>query len=236
MAGRPTIYWQSMNGDDLPSEQDSYLWNKEPDSDNTTHVGTKFVGDADNASVGLDLGAMTNLQEGDEFPILISHTATEPVTNCQFYFVPSANDRGDETGFANEDESDGSKSGLQKDFEEIQAWGDGKLTADGDVLVDNDDYLYGMRVRFWHEVDPTYMATDQMDTLAYSKKLSNNGKFKDTTTDAGDSPSGEETWIEPYSDYVSNDCAALKLSLSIPDIEFAGLRNLGFIFRCTYVF
>ena len=227
---RPTIYFQGMNGDDTPSNQDDMLWNKEPDSNNDTHIGTKFVGDTDNASVGLDLGAMTNLQEGEDFPIVISHTATEPITNCQFYFALSNNVRGDATGFANE--SDDDRSGQDKDFGEIRAWGDGKTEEDGDVVVDNNDYLYGMRIRFWNETDPTFMATEQMDALDYSKMLDNNGKWKDKVGDPGDSPDGEESWVEPFEDYVSNDCAAIKLSLSIPDIENAGYRQIAMVFRC----
>jgi len=233
---KPIIYWQSMNGDETPTEQDSFLWNKEPDADNTTHLGTKFVGDADNASVGLDLGAMTNLQEGDDFPLLVSHTATEPVTNVQFYYTVSTNVRGDATGFANEDEADGSRDGVDKDFGELVAWGDGKLTEDGDVVVDNDDYLYGMRLRFWNEVDPTPLATDVMDKLDSSKLLNNDGKWAGSVGTAGNSPSGEEAWIEPWTDYLSNDAAVLKTSLSIPDIEAAGIRSVALTMRLTYTF
>ena len=231
---KPTIYWSSMNGDELPSNQDDCLWNREPDADNTTHLGTKFVGDEDAASVGLDLGAMTNLQEGDDFLLLISHTAEEPITNVQFYYTVSTNVRGDATGFANEDDDD--RSGVDKDFGEIRAWGDGKLTEDGDVLVDNDDYLYGMRIRFDAEVDPTFMATDQLDALESSKILTNDGKWSGAVGTKGDSPEGEESWIEPFSDYVSNDAAVVQTSLSIPDIENAGVRSVALTMRLTYTF
>jgi len=240
---KPTIYWQSLNGDELPTEQDSYLWNKEPDADNDTHLGTKFVGDEDAASVGIDLGAMTNLQEGDDFPILITHSAEEAITNVQFYYTVSKNVRGDATGFANEDDDD--RKGVEKDFAELKAWGDGKIEEDGDVLVDNDDYLYGMRIRFWHELDPTFMytgpgededAAPALDTLRNSKMLTNDGKWKGDTETAGDSADGETSWIEPWSDYVSNDCACIKTSLSIPDIEAAGIRSCALTMRLTYTF
>jgi len=226
-----------MNGDELPTEQDSYLWNKEPDADNTTHLGTKFVGDEDAASVGLDLGAMTNLQEGDDFPLLITHSAEEPITNVQFYYTVSTNVRGDATGFANEDDDDADgQKGVEKDFNELRAWGDGKITEDGDVVVDNDDYHYGIRVRYWHELDPTDMRTGTLDELDNSKMLTNDGKWKNDINTSGDSPDGETSWIEPWSDYLSNDCACVKTSLSIPDIEAAGVRSAALTMRLTYTF
>jgi len=234
---KPTIYWQGMNDGALPTTQDSFLWNREPDADNTTHLGTKFVGDVDNSSVGLDLGAMTNLQEGEDFPLIITHSATEPITNVQFYYTVSTNIRGTATGFANEDDAgaDG-MTGAEKDFEELRAWGDGKITADGDPVVDNNDYKYGMRLRFWGEVDPTPMSTGAMDELANSKLLNNDGKWAGSVGSAGNSQSGEEAWIEPWSDYVSNDAAAIKTSLSIPDLDAAGIRNAAITCRLTYTF
>lgn len=235
---KPIISWQGLDNDALATVQEDFHYNKEPDVDNTTHLGTKFVGDVDNASVGLDLGAMTNLQEGDEFPLIISHSATEPITNVQFYFTVSTNVRGDATGFANE--SDGTADGLtgaEKDFAELVAWGDGKINADDTAAtVDNSLYLYGMRIRYWNEIDPTPMATDVMNELAFSKLLTNDGKFAGALGNAGTSPDGEEAWVEPWVDSVSNDAVALKLSLSIPDIEAAGLRNCALTMRLTYTF
>jgi len=231
---RPTIYWQAMDNGSLPSAQDDLLWNKEPDSNNTTHVGTKFVGDATNASVGIDLGAMTNLQTGADFPILITHSATEPITNNQFYFIVSTNDRGTATGFANDDDSN--QTGLEKDFDEIRAWGDGKLQASDSSATNSASDLYGMRIQYWQATDPVAMATGAMDELANSMMLDNTGKWKGSVGTDGDSPSGEEAWIEPFSDYTSNDCAALKLSLKIPDIDAAGLRSIQLVLRTTYTF
>ena len=232
---KPIISWQGMDGDQLPGAQEDFHWNAEPDADNTTHLGTKFVGDADAASVGLDLGAMTNLQVGDEFPLIISHSATEPITNVQFYYTVSTNTRGDATGFANEDDTDADgKSGLEKDFGELRAWGDGKLEEDGDVVGNVDEF--GMRLRFDNEVDPISLQTEVMDSLDYSKMLTNDGKWSGAVGEVGTSPEGEEAWVEPWADYVSNDAVAIKTHLSIPDIEKAGVRSIALTMRLTYTF
>jgi hypothetical protein len=93
-----------------------------------------------------------------------------------------------------------------------------------------------MRIRFWHELDPTPMATETMDALEYSKILTNKGKWKGDVNTEGDSPDGETAWVEPWTDYVSNDAIAIKTSLHIPDIEAAGLRNVSLVCRLTYTF
>ena len=235
---KPTIYWSGLDNGSLPSTQEDFQYNKEPDGTNTTHLGTKFVGDATAASVGLDLGAMTNLQEGDDFPLLITHSAIEPITNVQFYYGLSNNVRGNATGFANEDDvtlPTSGQTGAEKDFEELKAWGDGKITAaDATPTVDNSLYGYGMRIRYWNELDPTPMATGTLDELANSKMLDNTGKFGGSFGGTGTSPAGEEAWIEPFNNFISNDCAAVNLSLSIPDVENAGIRNCSLVCRITY--
>ena len=234
---KPQIFWQGMDSGALPTTQDDFHWNKEPDATNTTHLGTKFVGDAVDASVGLDLGAMTNLQEGEDFQLMISHSAIQPITNVQFYYAVSTNVRGDATGFANEDDLGvGGLTGAEQDFQELRAWGDGKLEETGAVLVDNSSYKYGMRLRFWNEVDPTPMSTGVMDELAFSKMLSNDAKWAGAVNSIGTSPTGQENWIEPWTDYISNDVAVINTSLSIPDIEAAGIRNCALVCRLTYVF
>ena len=234
---KPSIFWQAMDNGSLPSTQDDFHWNKEPDAANTTHVGTKFVGDDVAASVGLDLGAMTNLQVGDEFPLVISHSATEPITNCQFYYTVSTNVRGDATGFANEDDLDPSgQSGLEKDWYELRAWGDGAISADESPIVDNSTYLYGMRIRYDAELDPTPFSTGVMDELANSKILTNDAKWSGSVGAVGTSGLGEESWIEPWVNYISNDCAVIRTSLSIPDIEAAGVRSIALTLRLTYTF
>jgi len=231
---KPTIYWSGMSNGELPAEQFNNLWNKEPDADNDTHLGTKFVGDEDEASIGLDFGPMTNLQEGEDFGLIITHTAEEPITNVQFYYAVSQNVRGDATGFANEDDDE--RTGAEKDFGEIRAWGDGKITEDGDVLYDNNDYKYGARLRFDNELDPTFMCTGQLDVLENSKLLTNDGKWSGSVGEKGTSPDGEESWIEPFSDFISNDAAVVSTSLSIPDIENAGVRGTSLVMRITYTF
>jgi len=231
---KPIIYWSGLDNGAAPVNQDDFQYNKEPDTNNTTHIGTKLVGDSTAASVGLDLGAMTNLQEGDDFPILMSHSAIEPITNVQFYFQPTTNVRTGGTGFANEDDAD--STGAQKDFEELIAWGDGKILPTDTTAVDNSVYKYGMRLRFWNDVDPVPLSTNVMDALDNSTILTNNGKFGGGFGAVGNSDAGEETWIEPWQDFISNDCAALKLSLSIPDVEQAGIRQSSLVCRLTYVF
>jgi hypothetical protein len=237
---KPVIFWGGLDDTlSLPANQDDYQWNKEPDGTNTTHVGTKFLGDPVAASVGLDLGAMTNLQEGDEFPIFVSHSAIEPVTNCQFYFTVSGNVRGAAVGFANEDDPTyptSGQSGAEKDFDELRAWGDGLILPSDPSGVDNTLYKYGMRLRYQHDTDPTPMSTGVLDELANSKMLDNNGKLGGGLGSVGSSPVGEEDWIEPWVDFVSNDCAAINLSLSIPDVEAAGVRQCALVLRLTYTF
>jgi len=237
--GKPIISWSGLVNGGFPSNQNDYQYNKLPVTGNLTHLGTKLVGSSE-SSIGLDLGSMTNLQEGDEYGIIITHSASEPITNTQFYFATTQNIRTGATGFANEDDPTyptSGKSGAMKDYEELVAWGDGRIRAiDTTPSVDNTVLKNGLRMRLWHDLTPTPMSTKVLDTLENSKMLSNTGKFSGDISTAGNSVAGKESWIEPFKDFVSNDAAGIKLSLKIPDVEQAGVRQVGLVLRITYTY
>jgi len=211
---KPTIYFQSLNSGAFPSKQESFRWTEE------TELGTKLTGDDTAASVGIHLGALTNLSSSNEFGVIISHSATNPITGVKFYFQPTTNVRTNGTGFT----SSADAAGAQTDFDELLKWGDDADTTEG------------MTIKQWHEADYTLLKTGVADELANAIPLSNYGKFKDTIDNEGDSDDGEKDWIEPFADYVSNDAAGVKLQLNVPDIEDAGIRQMALYTRIVYTF
>ena len=216
---KPVVYFQNWDGTTFPARQEEKRYTEEAEA------GVKLTGST-KAKVGLDLGALTNLSSSAEFNILISHNAINPVTNVKFYFQPSNNDRGEAKGFTHTTGAS-SADNAELDFKELVKWGDDDPGAGQN---------YGLTLKEHHDTQVQLLKTGKLDSLANCATLTNKGKFNGASTSVGNSISGQEATIEPFTNYKSNDAASVKIQLNIPDIEDAGIRQYAFVTRLTYTF
>ena len=211
---KPTIYFQASNQGALPSSQTSFRWTEE------SEMGTVLTGDGN--STGIFLGALTNAQFSDEFDVIITHNATEPITGVKFYFQKTTNTRTGGSGFTSSDDL----LGAEADFAELLGWGDKSFTSGPDTTEADGVYLI-----FKDEAESAtncQLRTNFMDTLAASKPLNNSGRPGGT---------GTEDVINAFNDYSGGDYAWIKTRLFVPEyIENAGKRQIAQIMRCTYTF
>jgi hypothetical protein len=211
---KPTIYFQGSNAGGLPSQQQELRWNYE------SEIGTVLTGDGN--STGIFMGALTNAQYSDDFDIIITHDAQEPITGVQFYFQPTTNVRTGGTGFTSSDDVDGANT----DFEEMRQWGTDSFNAEtGTSTVD------GMYLIFKDETEDAtncQFRENYMDSLANSKPLTLDGKPNGTGT--GDV-------INAFDGYSGGDYAWIKTRLFVPEsLEDAGKRQIALYTRLTYTF
>lgn len=198
--------------------------------------GSKLTGSVD-SSIGINLGDVTNLSESGWFGICITHDAINPLTNVMFYFQPTTNERFKSDNILGTEPPGFTHSGVSgaaDDFTEIIKWGDeGNNSA-------------GMYMQFYHQ-NNTIQSTDVlktgiMDSLANKKQLTNDGRFGPGFTKYGvTDPTYGESVINPHpqdtaSQYISGDAAVLRVNLSVPDIEEAGIRQISLYSRITYTF
>ena len=213
---KPTIYFQGSNAGSLPANQTDLLWN-----DEVGGLGTTLTGDGN--TVGIFLGALTNAQLSDDFDVIISHSAEEPVTGVQFYFQPTTNTRTGGTGFTSTDDV----AGADADFAELVGWGDGYDNA----VIDSAE-ADGLFCMFKDESeDRTIQAlkTDNLDSLANSRSL-------DMSAKPGGGAEAVDS-IASFNNYSGGDYAWIKLRLRAPQyIEDAGKRQVAFVCRLTYTF
>lgn len=211
---KPTIYFQSSNAGALPTAQEELRWNEE------LEMGTVLTGDGN--TTGIFLGALTNAQFSDDFDIIITHDAIEPITGVKFYFQQTTNTRTGGTGFTSTDDV----LGAEADFNEMIAWGDSSFAGDPGTSVAD-----GMYLTFKDEVeDPAtcQLRTGYMDNLANAKALTLDGK---------PGGSGTPDVINAFNGYAGGDYAWVKARLFVPEsLEDAGKRQLALYTRLTYTF
>jgi len=211
---KPTIYFQASNAGDLPSQQEELRWNDEAE------MGTVLTGDGN--STGIFMGALTNAQYSDDFDIIITHDAQEPITGVKFYYQPTTNVRTGGDGFTSTDDVQGATD----DFNEMRKWGtDSYNTVEGTAAQD------GMYLIFKDEDEDQNNCQFRegfMDELANAKAL---------TTEGRPGGSGTEDSINAFDNYAGGDYAWIKARLFVPEsLEDAGKRQLALYTRLTYTF
>jgi len=212
---KPTLYFQNSDSGSLPTSQESNRWTEE------TEFGTVLTGDGN--TTGLHLGALTNAQYSNEFDIILSHTAIEPITNVQFYFQPTTNVRTDGTGFTHTADS----NGAQEDFNELLQWGDDSVAGIPDSSAHD-----GMYLIYKNEPENQglqQLITGYMDSLSNARMINEDAKPNGTaiTADA----------IDSFNSYTGGDYAWIKTRLFVPQyLEDAGKRQYSLVVRLTYSF
>lgn len=211
---KPTIYFQASNSGALPAQQEELRWNDE------LEMGTVLTGDG--LSTGIFMGALTNAQFSDDFDIIITHDAQEPITGVKFYFQPTTNVRTGGTGFTSSDDI----IGADTDFNEMKTWGidafngvAGTSTSDGMYLTFKDEAEDASTCQF---------RDGFMDELATSKALTLDGRPGGT---------GTADVINAFDGYSGGDYAWIKARLFVPEsLEDAGKRQIALYTRLTYTF
>lgn len=211
---KPTLYFQSSNEGALPSAQEELRWNEE------TEMGTVLTGDGN--STGIFLGALTNAQASDDFDIIITHDAEEPITGVKFYFQQTTNTRTGGSGFTSTDDA----LGAEADFNEMLSWGDASFDGESGTSVQD-----GMYLTFKDETEDQatcQLRTDYMDSLANAKPLTLSGRPGGT---------GTPDVINAFDGYSGGDYAWIKARLFVPEsLEDAGKRQIALYTRLTYTF
>jgi len=212
---RPTLFIQGSNAGALPTTQNSNRWTAE------SELGTILTGDGN--TTGLFLGALTNAQFSDNFDLILSHNAQEPVTNVMFYFQQTTAVRTGGTGFTHSADA----AGAAQDFAELLKWGNDSVIGIPDSSAHDGIYLS-------YKNEPEVQALQQlktghMDSLENARMLNEDAKPGGTAV----LPNA----INAFNGYAGGDYVWLKLRLFVPSyIESAGKRMYSFVTRLTYSF